>query len=119
MSPGARKLAVWVGAALVGASAAWYFAAARPARGTDGSGFADGFRTVDTRYKPRVRWWWPGASVAHDELIREVNEIADAGFGGVEIADVYDSISAFMDPSLYGWGTILLFTSDNIDQFDF
>ena len=46
-----------------------------------------------------------GCPVKHDELIREVNEIADAGFGGVEIADVYDSVAAVMDPSIYGWGT--------------
>ncbi len=55
--------------------------------------------------RPRLRWWWPGANVDHAELVREVHEIADAGFGGVEIADVYDSVHEPMDPKVYGWGT--------------
>ncbi|MBT9386032.1 hypothetical protein KM176_19325 [Pseudooceanicola sp. CBS1P-1] len=64
------------------------------------------FARVDDRAaQPRFRWWWPGALVTPQELRRELREIAAAGFGGVEIADVYDAVSAPIDPKLYGWGT--------------
>jgi hypothetical protein len=68
--------------------------------------FTEAFQSASDRsMQPRFRWWWPGAMVEEDELRREINEIADAGFGGVEIADVYDSVSETIDPKLYGWGT--------------
>lgn len=35
--------------------------------------------------RPGVRWWWQ-SQVATEELIRQLNAIADAGFGEVEIA---------------------------------
>ena len=35
--------------------------------------------------KPRLRWWWPGGAVTDAELRREVDLLADAGFGGGEI----------------------------------
>ncbi|MFC4440288.1 MULTISPECIES: glycosyl hydrolase [Natrialbaceae] len=63
--------------------------------------FADPSRDV----QPKFRWWWPHAKVEHDELVREINEIADAGFGGVEIADVHHSVEEPIDPEQYGWGT--------------
>ena len=63
--------------------------------------FADPSRDV----QPKFRWWWPHAKVEHDELAREINEIADAGFGGVEIADVHHSVEETIDPDQYGWGT--------------
>ncbi len=68
--------------------------------------FTQTFQAATQRsMQPRFRWWWPGADVTETELRREVNEIADAGFGGVEIADVYDSVSTYIDPKRYGWGT--------------
>ncbi len=67
--------------------------------------FAGQFASPGREVQPRLRWWWPGAHVDHEELVREVHEIADAGFGGVEIADVYDSVHEPMDPEVYGWGT--------------
>lgn len=68
--------------------------------------FAQSFQAgTETSMQPRFRWWWPGADVNETELRREVNEIADAGFGGVEIADVFDSVSTYIDPTRYGWGT--------------
>ena len=38
---------------------------------------------------PMVRWWWFGPSVERDELSRELTAMAEAGFGGVEVAYVY------------------------------
>ena len=68
--------------------------------------FAQVFQSATERtMQPRFRWWWPGADVQEKELRREVNEIADAGFGGVEIADVFDSITTYIDPKRFGWAT--------------
>ena len=36
-----------------------------------------------------LRWWWFGPSVERDELSRELTAMAQAGFGGVEVAYVY------------------------------
>lgn len=78
-----------------------------PARGqTPDWAFAGEFATTTTRaHQPRLRWWWPGATVTDAEIRRELAEIAAAGFGGVEIADVYDNVHAPIDPKAFGWGT--------------
>lgn len=54
--------------------------------------------------RPRIRWWWPGGAIEPAEVAREVDVLADAGFGGFEIADVRDNITVPMDPRVYGWG---------------
>jgi len=54
------------------------------------------------------RWWWPNGLVDPREIGREVDQIADAGFGVLEIADVTHSLNArgiTMDLGRYGWGT--------------
>jgi len=35
--------------------------------------------------RPLARWWWPGGSVDPAVLARQLQQIEDAGFGGVEI----------------------------------
>ncbi|MFD7712575.1 glycosyl hydrolase [Streptomyces sp. NPDC059786] len=64
--------------------------------------FADPGRAV----QPRFRWWWPDALVRPDEIRREIDQIADAGFGGVEIAAVHHSVSdtSVLDTARHGWG---------------
>ena len=39
-------------------------------------------------YHPYARWWWPGGAVETDEIQRELSVMRDAGFGGVELAEV-------------------------------
>lgn len=39
--------------------------------------------------KPWTRWWWPGNAVDTANLKREIQELADAGIGGVEITPIY------------------------------
>lgn len=39
--------------------------------------------------KPWTRWWWPGNAVDRENLQRELQEMADAGIGGVEITSIY------------------------------
>ncbi|MFF3493204.1 glycosyl hydrolase [Streptomyces sp. NPDC002795] len=55
--------------------------------------------------RPKFRWWWPDARVDTGELAREIRQIADAGFGGVEIAAVTHSMDQQLDTVRYGWGT--------------
>jgi len=57
-----------------------------------------------TALRPRFRWWWPGGYINPDQVEKEIHAMADAGFGGFEIADVRDGISVPMDPKVYGWG---------------
>ncbi|HUD90894.1 glycosyl hydrolase [Sphingobium sp.] len=45
----------------------------------------DGFAHPSMEAKPRLRWWWPGAAVADEELRRELKLMADNGFAGGEI----------------------------------
>src|SRR5690242_8196640 len=42
--------------------------------------------------RPRFRWWGPDGLVDPDEIAREIDQIAEAGFGGVEIAAVHHGI---------------------------
>ncbi|MBA9004931.1 glycosyl hydrolase [Thermomonospora cellulosilytica] len=57
--------------------------------------------------RPRFRWWWPDGQVDPAEIRREIDQIADAGFGGAEIVAVHHSIrdKSVLDPGKYGWGT--------------
>lgn len=44
---------------------------------------------VKRENKPWTRWWWPGSGVDKANLTRELEAIAAAGFGGVEITPIY------------------------------
>jgi len=39
--------------------------------------------------KPWTRWWWPGNAVDSVNISRELQEMAAAGIGGVEITSIY------------------------------
>ena len=55
---------------------------------------------------PRFRWWWPNAEVELDEIAKEVAEVARAGFGGLEIANVHHSVPGdLLDVVNRGWGS--------------
>lgn len=43
------------------------------------------FASPAKKYRPIVRWWWPGNDVTPTELRREVDLLDNAGFGGAEI----------------------------------
>ena len=44
---------------------------------------------VKRENKPWTRWWWPGSAVDKANVTRELEAIAAAGFGGVEITPIY------------------------------
>ena len=39
--------------------------------------------------KPWTRWWWPGNAVDKENLTKQLEQIAAAGFGGVEVTPIY------------------------------
>ncbi len=51
------------------------------------------------------RWWWPGAAVDAEVLRSQLKSIADAGYKGVEIADVKVGVDYPTDPDLYQYGS--------------
>ena len=64
------------------------------------------FGEPPTTVAPKFRWWWPNGQVDPDEIAREVDQVAAAGFGGLEVADVHHSVAAgLLDVQNYGWGS--------------
>lgn len=43
------------------------------------------FQSPPKKYRPIVRWWWPGNDVEDTELRREIDVLDKAGLGGAEI----------------------------------
>ncbi|MFJ4632215.1 glycosyl hydrolase [Streptomyces sp. NPDC088847] len=68
---------------------------------------ASWFARPATSARPRFRWWWPDGLVDPVEIAREVDQMADAGFGGAEIAAVHHSITdtSVLDTARHGWGS--------------
>ncbi len=77
----------------------------RPPTGPD---VLRGFRRPGPETAAGFRWWWPHGAVDPKEIAREVDQVAAAGFGALEIADVTHSLSArgiTIDLEKQGWGT--------------
>jgi hypothetical protein len=106
---GLRRRALLAMGAAAGATLAVPFSGAGTARAaapdTGGAGFARAFAEPPHAVRPRFRWWWPDGLVDIREVEREVDQIADAGFGGVEIAAVTHSMTEQIDVERHGWGT--------------
>ncbi|MEU6354792.1 glycosyl hydrolase [Streptomyces sp. NPDC047072] len=88
----------------VGAAAAFGTIPSAAAQATPGT---DWFTSPARAVRPRFRWWWPDGLVDPDEIAREIDQIADAGFGGVEIAAVHHSVKdkSVLDTAHHGWGS--------------
>ncbi|MEV5751541.1 glycosyl hydrolase [Actinoallomurus sp. NPDC052308] len=102
-----RGFLLTAGTVAAGAALAWGSPLGEAAARAAGSGTAGSFARPDASVAPKFRWWWPDGNVDPDEIRREVDQIADAGFGGAEIAAVHHSISdkSVLDPAGHGWGT--------------
>ncbi len=103
--------AATVGAATVGAAAAGAVAPA-PAGATLVGGLPaqlqNAFRKPGTATAAGFRWWWPHGLVDPKEIAKEVDQVAAAGFGVLEVADVTHSLRARgidVDVARSGWGT--------------
>ncbi|MFJ9101570.1 glycosyl hydrolase [Streptomyces sp. NPDC102405] len=89
------------------ASAALALGAGASPAGAGTGGAADWFAAPARSVRPRFRWWWPDGLVDPVEIAREIDQIAAAGFGGVEIAAVHHSIKdkSVLDTAHHGWGS--------------
>jgi hypothetical protein len=52
------------------------------------------FQSTPRKYRPLVRWWWPGDFVTEQELRREVEVLDKTGFGGAEIQAFFKGMDA-------------------------
>lgn len=69
---------------------------------------AETFRDPPASVRPLYRWWLPLAAVEPDELRRELDQMAEAGAGGVEVAAMPVPGDIGRDPAFlqeYGFGT--------------
>ncbi len=95
-------------AAVVGAAGTAVPAAATPGHPGLPGDLVKAFRKPGTRTAAGFRWWWPHGLVDPKEIAREVDQVADAGFGVLEVADVTHSLRARgidVDVATHGWGT--------------
>lgn len=51
--------------------------------------FAETFKAPPNDAKAMTRWWWFGPAVTRPELLRELEQMKEGGFGGFEIQPVY------------------------------
>ncbi len=52
------------------------------------------FQASPKKYRPIVRWWWPGNDVEEAELRREIGVLDEAGFGGAEIQAFFKGLDS-------------------------
>ncbi|MFI1993388.1 glycosyl hydrolase [Actinoplanes sp. NPDC020271] len=97
-----RRAVIALGAAAV---APWPSAVAASAANPAPAEKTAGFLATEVSDGAKFRWWWPHGLVDPVEIAREVDQIADAGFAGVEIQDVHHSVKFDLDPAGHGWGT--------------
>ena len=62
--------------------------------GADSDSVRQLFQSTPKKYRPLVRWWWPGNYVSEEELRREVGVLDQAGFGGAEIQAFFKGLDA-------------------------
>lgn len=72
-------------------------AAAESKAGKVASAAREGFRAPDLDCRPMVRWIWPDVAVSMDGIERELTQIRDAGFGGVEIQALAPAVRVSSD----------------------
>jgi len=67
------------------------------------------FKNPDADAKPMARMWFPDAGAGEDEddlIEKQILELAEKGFGGVEVAMLADGVSYSNEEGReYGWGT--------------
>lgn len=60
------------------------------------------FKDVEVDYWPQVRWWLPEGIATDRTIDKNLKEIYDSGFGGVEIIAIPEE---GVDHTIYGWGS--------------
>ncbi|MCR2806266.1 glycosyl hydrolase [Paenibacillus soyae] len=59
------------------------------------------FKSPENRYRPKMRWWLPGAYMENDEIKREIEWLANAGYGGAEIIHFFGIPTEDVEPEQY------------------
>src|SRR5688572_21588774 len=68
----------------------------------------DAWPPLTRENKPWTRWWWPGSGVDQAGITRQLEQLAAAGIGGVEITPIYgargyeDRYIEFLTPKWMG-----------------
>lgn len=102
----ALTAAVGAGIALPLGAAASALAAATPAiPSAVGEQWRARYAAPPRSVAPKFRWWWPNGQVDPAEIAAEVDQVADAGFGGLEVSDIHSSGLDQLDIVDYGWGS--------------
>lgn len=70
----------------------------------------ESFLAPDVHAKPMARMWFPDASAGEDDndyIEKQISELAEKGFGGVEVAMIMTFGVRYYneDTRIYGWGT--------------
>lgn len=78
-----RKIAVLMAGAMIFSNLAIPVSGSEMAESTSFS--LEEFQNPGMEYRPGVRWWWPGGAVEEETLKKEIDYLAEKGFGYVEI----------------------------------
>ena len=62
------------------------------------------WQELTVKYRPKVRYWLPGAAVEEEDLREEIRQLFARGFGGVEVVVLALSNKEIVN-SENGWGT--------------
>jgi len=104
--PSGRALALLLGGALC---AGFCGTIAAPTAAAAQAPIIQYFQNPDVSSKPMARMWFPDAGAgadSQDYITTQIQALADAGFGGVEVAMLRDgSDLSNQDARTYGWGT--------------
>ena len=72
----------------------------------NGNSFGKEFQDPSTENRMKIRTWWPSADITDEKIAEEVQQIAEAGFGGIELIGISESYdSEQLDAENYGWST--------------
>ncbi|WP_370615655.1 glycosyl hydrolase [Mumia qirimensis] len=77
--------------------------ARHPGASSTPSGFVKDFTSADREHGAMFRWWWP-SSVEAGPAVRQLRQVAAAGYKGVEIAFVMDGTTYPVDPDEHAFG---------------
>jgi len=73
------------------------------------SSFSEVFANPPAGQRLKVRTWWPSADITSDQIAAEVRQIAEAGFGGIELIGITEGFApggeTVIDAESDGWGT--------------
>lgn len=66
----------------------------------------DSFRSPDSKYRPKVRYWMPHAVVSERGIVRDMADLAARGFGGVEVVTMRESVDYRFYNRDNMWGSV-------------